>query len=207
MKRKVIGMIIGLGMAVSLLGGCASIGANYSDMKGSITGNTYTIDTFDSFGNLTIKTHGKNISMSPNKVKDVSYDSSKGWTKVETMSSVITITIDGNQMISCGDTCVFYEDGLKPVHKFDSALNIESENGANAMISGIVNDIKNDFGKKAVVIVKSQLGYPIYAFEGDKVNWDVKDDLPKTTRIWIDGKLLYIHRGDFQVIDTELLNR
>jgi hypothetical protein len=31
------------------------------------------------------------------------------------------------------------------------------------------------------------------------------NDLPKTTRITIDGKSLYVHRANFQIFDTDML--
>ena len=36
----------------------------------------------------------------------------------KTLSSVITITIDGKQLISCGDTCIFYDTRLVPEYEF-----------------------------------------------------------------------------------------
>ena len=68
-----------------------------------------------------------------------------------------------------------------------------------------VNKYKNYFGKPTVVVIQSQLGDPICAFSGQDVYWEVCDDLPKTTRLMIDGKALYIHRANFQIIDKELL--
>ena len=46
---------------------------------------------------------------------------------------------------------------------------------------------------------------PNYAFSGKEVNWEVAENLPKTTRVSIDSKLMYIHRGTFQPIDSTLL--
>lgn len=43
-------------------------------------------------------------------------------------------------------------------------------------------------------------------YSGDKVYWEVCDDLPKTTKLMIDGKALYIHRANFQIIDKDLLD-
>ena len=37
--------------------------------------------------------------------------------------------------------------------------------------------------------------------------WEVKTDLPKTTMLMIDNKALYIHRANFQIIDTKLLDK
>lgn len=54
-------------------------------------------------------------------------------------------------------------------------------------------------------VIKSQLGQPIAAFSGDDVYWEVPEDLPKMTKLMIDGKALYIHRANYQIIDKALL--
>ena len=168
----------------------------FSKWKGEIVGNTFTIDTFDNYGNLTLKTHGSRIVPLGNLQRD------------ETLSSVITITIDGRELETCGDTCIFYEDGLSPDYDF-------TVNDINTVANGImdytivakpVNSIKNYIGKSRVVIIKSQLGTPIYAFSGDNIYWEVCDDLPKFTIINVDGKALYIHRANFQIIDKNLID-
>ena len=190
------------------LSGGAIFQSGIHDLKGSIVGNEYIIDTFDNFGNRTLKTHGEQIDIDNNIVEEETYNSEGGWGTVETLSSVITITIDGHQMISCGDTCIFYDSRLQPEYEF-YLDNIESESDSIAdatYIAGRVNAIKNLFGKPMVAIIKSQTGAPIYAFSGDKVYWEVPDDLPKFTKLMIDGKALYIHRANFQVIDKVLLD-
>lgn len=63
---------------MTFLSGCASLKAGISELKGSITGNTYTIDTFDNFGTLTMQTHGENINMTSNIVEEPVYSSSGG---------------------------------------------------------------------------------------------------------------------------------
>jgi hypothetical protein len=70
----------------------------------------------------------------------------------------------------------------------------------------MVNSIKNKFGKPMVVVIKSQMGAPIYAFSGNKVYWEIEDDLPRFTKLMIDGKALYIHRANFQIVDKALLD-
>lgn len=75
----------------------------------------------------------------------------------------------------------------------------------NTAISGIVNEYKNFFGKGQVVVIQSQLGVPICVYSGDDVYWEVRNDLPKTTKLMIDGKALYIHRANFQIIDKGLI--
>lgn len=188
------------------LTGCALLENTVNELRGDIVGNTYTIDTFDNFGKNVMQIHGQKINVQSNIVKERTY-TSDGWGYVKTMSSVITINIDGHQLSSCGDTMIFYEDGLVP------DVNFEEENifstadsfGDNTIISGIVNKYKNYFGKPVVVVIKSQTGYPLYAFSGKSVYWDIPDNLPKFTKFTIDGKQLYIHRANFQIIDVELI--
>ena len=76
----------------------------------------------------------------------------------------------------------------------------------STLISGMVNSIKNKFGKPMVVVIKSQMGAPIYAFSGNKVYWEIENDLPRFTKLMIDGKALYIHRANFQIVDKALLD-
>ena len=75
----------------------------------------------------------------------------------------------------------------------------------NTYISNIVNYYKNSFGKPQVVVIQSQLGVPICAYSGSDVYYEIRDDLPKTTKLMIDGKALYIHRANFQIIDKDLI--
>ena len=49
------------------------------------------------------------------------------------------------------------------------------------------------------------MGTPIYAFEGNDVYWTVPDNLPKFTKLTVDGKQLYIHRANFQIVDRALI--
>lgn len=208
-KIKTYALAVAVSMLCILVTGCAALESGIHDMRGSITGNTYTIDTFDNFGNRTMKVSGKRIDVDPNLISEYSYTSEGGWVRSKSLSSVITITVDGKQLISCGDTCVFYEDGLEPDYEF-YLDNIES-NGTGGisettMIAGRVNEIRNLFGKPMVVVIKSQTGAPIYAFSGKEVFWEVPEDLPKFTKLMIDGKALYIHRANFQIVDKELLS-
>ena len=195
-------------LACLLVTGCSAFQSGVHDLHGSIIGNSYTIDTFDNFGNRVMKVTGKRIDIDPNIVDEYAYDSEGGWINEKTLSSVITITVDGKQLISCGDTCIFYENGLTPDYEF-YLDNIESSGTGllteTTLIAGRVNEIKNKFGKPMVVVIKSQTGAPIYAFSGNRVYWEIPEDLPKFTKLTVDGKALYIHRANFQIVDKALL--
>ena len=190
------------------LTGCGKLGSVINDIHGSLIGNNYTIYTYDNYGDQTLKTSGKKISITGNKTKNISYDSDGKATTGYDLSSVITITIDGKEIESCGDTCIFVQKRLVPEVDFSSEeIDSSGSNGItdNAAIARKLNRYKNDFGKSRVVVIKSQLGQPIAAFSGDDVYWEIPDDLPKMTKLMVDGKALYIHRANYQIIDRDLL--
>ena len=196
--------------AIASLSGCASIEQNMSDFNGHIYGTTYTIDTFDNFGRKVLTTHGERIDIHGNVVREETYNSTDSQASgyVNTLSGVISLTIDGYEMLTCGDTCIFYEDGLTPDYEFYlDTINSESDSiMQSTLISGIVNSVKNKFGKAVVVVIKSQTGAPIYAFSGRRVTWSIPADLPKFTKLMVDGKALYLHRANFQILDKELID-
>ena len=190
------------------LTGCGKLGSVINDIHGSLIGNNYTIYTYDNYGDQTLKTSGKKISITGNKIETTSYDSNGKAVTGYDLSSVITITIDGKEIESCGDTCVFVQQGLEPEVDF-SLDEIDSDRGNgitdNAALARVLNQYKNDFGKSRIVVIKSQLGQPIAAFSGNDVYWEIPDDLPKMTKLMVDGKALYIHRANYQIIDKDLL--
>lgn len=207
MKRAII--ILLLVAMVLPLSACAQWESGVHDLHGSIIGNEYYIDIFDNSGIRTLRSHGKKIDIDNNVVEEKTYSSdSDSWLSTKTLSSVITITIDGKQLISCGDTCIFYDTRLSPDYEFylDDIESTSSGLWDAALVSGMVNSVKNKFGKPMIVVIKSQMGAPIYAFSGNRVYWEIVDDLPRFTKLMIDGKALYIHRANFQIIDKALLD-
>ena len=212
MKKRstLVFLLVVVALLATMLTGCdwAGFGSSINDLKGTIKGNTYECQFYSNSGELFMTAEGKNIHMSPNIVDEYTYTDT-GWEITETMSSVITITVDGKQIESCGSTVLFVEKGLKPDVEFDTTdIHISSDAdgiGDLNIIAETVNKYKNYFGKGTVVVIQSQLGDPICAFSGDDVYWEVSEDLPKTTKLMIDGKALYIHRANFQIIDKELL--
>lgn len=204
-KIRILALIMVL--SVFLLGGCAKLASAINDIKGSLIGNQYTIYTYDNFGSLVLETSGKKIDIAGNPVKTTSYDDSGKVITGYELSSVITITIDGNEIESCGDTCIFVQKGLTPDVDFTTET---IQTGSSTIfditsLSAKLNQYKNRFGKARVIVIKSQLGQPIMAFSGDNVYWEIPEDLPKMTKLMIDGKALYIHRANFQIIDKELI--
>lgn len=187
--------------------GCARFRSDVSALRGSITGNTYNAMFYSNSGEKFMTVSGENIDINENIVREQVYNEDGGWGYTKTVSSVLTITIDGSEMSSCGSTIIFAEEGLEPDVDYIQK-DIESSAagiGDYTLVANTVNHYKNMIGKPVVVIIQSQLGDPICAYSGDSVYYEICEDLPKTTKLNIDGKVLYIHRANFQIIDKDLL--
>lgn len=190
------------------LGGCA-ITSKLKELKGDLIGESFCCMFYDNSGNKILTVNGRRVNLSGNRVRQRSYNSDGKLVKSYELSSVVTIDIDGHQISSCGDTIIFAETGLQPAvdFKVDTAGD-KADGGIGELtsVSGIVNRFANFFGKSRVVVIQSQLGDPICAYCGDSVYWEISDDLPKTTRLVVDGKSMYIHRANFQIIDRALIH-
>ena len=207
MKKIFLSTIV-LAMLISMTG-CSYLESLISDLKGDLIGKSFSVETYDNYGELTMTTHGEKINLKGNRIREVTVtDSGYGYTY--SLSSVVTITIDGHEMESCGDTLLFYEDGLEKELDFNTPefINSSSDIGDitdNTLFAYVINRYKNLFGKNRIVVIKSQMGQPLCAFSGNDVYWEIPEDLPKTTKLMIDGKALYIHRANYQIIDKALL--
>lgn len=196
MKRKRIPIILVALLTVSaiLLSGCAAIGAYISQLKGELIGNDYEIRQYDDFGNLVFTVYGDKVSM------DCELDENGE------VSSYIDITIDGDSWKHVGSTLVFAQKGVDMITDFQIPDEMENEGNSTGLmaVDRKINSYANDFGKKMVVLVSSQNGTPIGLFQGDKCYMEIPADLPKTTLISIDGKLVYVHRANVDIIPASL---
>ena len=207
MKKNKIALTSVLVALTLNLSACAFFSSEINELNGSITGNTYVASFYSNDGNKFMTMSGQKINLESNIVREQVYTDS-GWGYTKTLSSVVTVIIDGKEVESCGTTMVFAEKGLNPDVDFTAPEVIHSTAksiGDNTIIASIVNRYKNLFGKSRVVVIQSQLGDPICAYSGNDVYWEVCEDLPKTTKLMIDGQALYIHRANFQIIDKKLL--
>lgn len=209
MKKKILITALTMLFAIISCTGCALWDNEVNELNGSITGNTYHAGFYTNQGENFMNVSGQKIDLQSNVIKEKTYNNENGWGYNQTLSSVVTVIIDGKTIESCGSTMIFAENGLNPEVDFKSPEVIKSTSdgsfGDNVFIASIVNKYKNYFGKSRVVVIQSQLGDPICAYSGDEVYWEVCQDLPKTTKLMIDGKALYIHRANFQIIDKDLL--
>lgn len=197
--KKIIPIIL----SVYLLTGCSLIRETTQQLKGDLIGQSFTVNSYDNNGNLISQMSGRSVGIE-------TYDEQSfidALSEEEIQSSVIQITIDKREVLSVGNTVIFEEDGINRVTDFGSNEIITSENDDLTFMpwEKFANRWKNKVGKSRMILISSQLGIPIAIYQGDKVRVTLPNDLPKTTRITIDGKSLYVHRANYQIIDMQLL--
>ena len=197
MKKRFTVSAIALCMAISLCGcGAAVMERIIGELKGELVGNDYQVFEYDNFGNQVLQVSGNKIAMS------AEVDSAGEPT------SYIDITVDGYDWMHVGSTLVFAQNGVDMITDFQIPETIETyRDGSLGLIAAdrFVNSYKNLFGKSQVVLVSSQTGTPIGLFQGDNCNVSIPSNLPKTTLVSIDGKLVYVHRANVDIMPTAMI--
>lgn len=181
--------------------GCAKLNDWIGKIKGDLVGQHFTISSYDDYGNKTLTIEGKKVSVGLLQNSE-NFDKKTDAFK----SEVLEVTINGNQLFQVGNTMIFAEDGVDMVKDYQIPENIEVNKGGGLVsIDRFINKIKNDIGKKKTIIVSSQMGIPIGVYQGNDVFVTVPEDLPKMTRLNIDGKALYIHRANYTILDSNMI--
>ena len=194
MKKRNIFLIATAIVLCVALAGCAALGAFISQLKGELFGNDYDIRQYDDFGNLVFTVHGDRVTM------DCELD------EYGEVSSYIDITIDGKSWKHVGSTLVFAQNGVDMITDFQLPETMEGASTSTGLmqVDRKINSYANLFGKKLIVLVSSQNGTPIGLFQGDDCYTEIPGDLPKTTMISIDGKLVYVHRANVDIIPASM---
>lgn len=219
-----IAMIIVLSMIFCIAGCTVDVTTTVNQPEDSDVSLTYVADFYDNYGERWLSVDGKSFSISPNKVKTYSWDSEGDWISSYEMSSVMSIEIDGNKIESCGSTIIFADNRLEKCDiDFNEEISTDNVDNANQNSSisqptdiriddwfrikywWMNKNLNNKEHGSRLVIIQSQLGNPICMYVGNEVSWDIPKNLPKTTMITIDGKVLYIHRANFSIIDIDLI--
>ena len=192
-KRNILITCVAVALCIALTG-CAAIGAFFSQLKGELFGNNYNIAQYDDFGNLVFTVHGNRVTM------DAQLDENGE------ISSYIDITIDGKSWKHVGSTLVFAQEGVDMITDFQIPETMEGGNASTGLmeVDRRINSYANLFGKKLIVLVSSQNGTPIGLFQGNDCYTEIPADLPKTTLINIDGKMVYVHRANVDIIPASM---
>lgn len=200
LKKLMIVLLCGI-----TLSGCSYINNKVKEFKGELIGNRFDISLYDNFGNNFLNIKGKKVQVNGNVTEVQTVDENGSTSTTYEMSSVLTNTIDGKNMETVGNTVIYAEEGLKKLKDFSLPSDIETSGGSMNLIDRNINKIKNILGTSKIVIVSSQLGVPIAVYGGERVYYEIPDDLPKMTKLNIDGKALYIHRANYTIIDTDMI--
>lgn len=204
MKKKFKPIV--LVIAISLIGismfGCAKIKDLAGKIKGDLVGQQFTVTTYDDYGNKTLTVEGSKVTVGLLQNSD-NFDKKSA----EFKSEVLEVTVNGSQMFQVGNTVVFAENGLDMIEGYDVPKDVNvNKGGGYVPLDRFVNDVKNKIGKEKTIIISSQQGIPIGVYQGKDVYVTIPEDLPKMTRINIDGKTLYIHRANYTILDSKMIN-
>lgn len=195
-------LLIALLLMVSMtLMSCAWLDDIKATIKGQLIGQEFEITTYDHQAQKTLTISGSKVTVNLLENSANFSAESTGF-----KSEVIEVTLNGDQMLQVGNTVIFEEKGLDMVTDFEVPKDVSaSDNGGFVPVDRFVNDIKNKIGKPKTIIISSQLGIPIGVYQGYEVYVTIPSDLPKMTRLNIDGKSLYIHRANYVILDTDLI--
>lgn len=97
MKKKIITTVLVIALAAVSLCGCSLLDNEVNELNGSITGNTYDASFYSNEGVKFMEMSGQKIDLKSNVVKEQSYSPEGGWGYTKTLSSVVTVTIDGKE--------------------------------------------------------------------------------------------------------------
>lgn len=190
--KKIISVLV----VMVLLVGCQDIKMSIKDIEKDLFGLSSTVRTFDSNGDVIDRIVGKSVKIERNR----KFDTEKS------DSSVVKVTMGGKEINHVGSSMILSESGLEDIlDSVDVHQVVENSSRKSPFLNTIVNDYKNSFtGLPRLVMVRSQLGFPLAVYEGDKVSI-YSTEIPNSTALLIDGKLLILYRVDYTIYDTSLL--
>lgn len=184
--------------ALLLLVGCQDIKMSIKNIESQLFGINSVVRTFDSNGEMIDRIDGLSVNIDRN----TKFDTEKK------DSSVIKITVGGREIDHVGSSLILSQYGLVDIlDTVETNLVISNSDRKSPFINTIVNDFKNSFiGLPKIVMVRSQLGFPLAVYEGKNVSI-YSTDIPNSTALLIDDKLLIMYRVDYTIYETELLKR
>ena len=104
MKKKVYSkiryiIVVSMAMLIACMTtSCAWFDNEMKNIKGELIGNKFNIDFYDNYGDNILTIHGKKVGIEANYVKTKSVNSDGESSTNYELSSVVTITVDGNQV-------------------------------------------------------------------------------------------------------------
>lgn len=197
MKKIKMISVVSLVLIISVATkGCALLENDLGNLKSAMKGREAFIQTYDEESNIIDKIEGTSIDVS----RETKFDTEKS------DSSVLNVTVGGNEMVHVGSSLIMYEKGLEnQFETFAKTVDVKNFDRSTPFLNKMVNSWDNiTTGRSKVVLIRSQSGKPLATFAGDEVS-HFATGVDKSTGIMIDGKYLFIYRCDYSIYDTELL--
>ena len=114
MKKKVILLV----MCCFMLTGCSFLSSKIKDLKGELIGNKFYVSIYDNFGNNVLNIDADKVQVDENIVKIKVVNKDGTYSESYEMSSVVSHTIDGDNMEQVGNSVIYAEAGLKQLVDF-----------------------------------------------------------------------------------------
>ena len=187
---------------VLTLAGCNWFEKKLGDLKEALVGREMIIQTYDENSQLIDRVQGKSVSIKA----DDEFELTDVDGNVVEKSSVLNVTVGGNEIIHVGSSLISHELGLENIFDvYAKSVDLDNFDRSVPFVNRMVNELKNyTTGKDKIVLIRSQSGQPLATFAGDDVSY-YATDIENSTALLIDGEFLFIYRCDYTIYDTELL--
>ena len=199
LKHLIAGSLL---TAAMFLASCTTADFALKDLESTMGTLAVSVSTYDAQGHPIDRVEGTSFSIA----RDRRFDTINSDGSSSNNSSVLSMTIGSGEMTHVGSAMVVAEEGLEDVAaEFPDTVDVATENRSVPFIDRFVNDLRNEWNPKSkVVLVRSQQGHPLAVFSGDQVALG-STDIPNSTPLIVDGKLLILYRVDYTIYDTSLI--
>ena len=199
--KKIISISL-VAVLVLTLAGCNWFEKKLGDLKEALVGREMVIQSYDENSQLIDRVQGKSVSIKA----DDEFELTDVDGNVVEKSSVLNITVGGNEIIHVGSSLISHELGLENIFDvYAKSVDLDNFDRSVPFVNRMVNELKNyTTGKDKIILIRSQSGQPLATFAGDDVSY-YSTDIENSTALLIDGEFLFIYRCDYTIYDTELL--
>lgn len=198
--RKILAINLSFYMML-IFTSCNLFKNDFEEMQSSFKGREAIIQTYDEDGNIIDSVEGKSIDIK----SDTSFNMIDSNGNISSESSVLNITIGGNDMYHVGSSLILYDKELSNYFDtYQKTIDIENDDTSIPVVNRMINSFKNIWnGKSIVLFIRSQSGKPLATFAGDNVSI-FSTEIDKTTGCIVDDKYLFIYKCDYTIYDTKL---
>lgn len=202
MKKKLKVVVVVLSILI-LFSGCAAFTQWGQRISQSLKGVRATYKTFNASGEKIDEIEGTSFKIT----RDDRFDSFDSEGNSNEDSSVLKISVGDSHIYHVGSTMILEQEGLTDViDTLDTQLYLENLEPGIPFLNNIKENFQNFWnGKSKTLMIRSQQGYPVAVYTGNSVEI-FATDVPKSTWFQIDGKMLFVYRADYTLIDSDLLN-